>query len=171
MYIPKSKYKPAKYTNGDRFTKPDGTYYTGWFVETFRGDFLSGKVPSSNSIKLIEESVAEGTYPIQYNFSTDIIIPTEKNYNDGFFYRYYVQDRRNRAIIEVKQDKYRYFLKQNYTQEVSVKWLLKGPAENVNKGLYIYFGAASKNEEAVKEAELTIKGLSSLIKSYSEFVK
>ena len=171
MYIPKSKYKPAKYTNGDKFTQPDGTFYTGWYVETFRGDFLSGKAPTKNSLKLTEESNVEGNYLDSYSFSNDIIIPTEKNYRDGFFYRYYVQDKRSRAIIEATQNKYNYFLRQRYTQEVEVKWILQGPAENINKGLYIYFGAASKNEEAIKEAELTIKGLSSLIKSYSEFVK
>lgn len=171
MYIPKSKYKPPKYTSGNKFTNPDGTYYTGWYVETFRGEYLSGKVPSSNSVKLINEGEVEGSVPSSYTFSMDVILPTEKNYKDGFFYRYFVQDKRNRAIIEAVQSKYKYFLKQNYTQEVKVKWILEGPAENVNKGVYIYFGAASKNEEAIKEAELTIKGLSSLIKSYSEFVK
>lgn len=171
MYIPKSKYTSPKYTNGNTFTKPDGTYYTGWYVETFRGEYLSGKVPSKDSIQLINEGEVEVSIPTTFNFSTDIIIPTQQDYKAGFFYRYYVQDRRNRAIIEVTQVKYKYFLKQNYTQEVKVKWLLEGPAENINKGLYIYFGAASKNEEAIKEAESTIKGLSSIIKSYSEFVK
>lgn len=170
MYIPKSKYKPAKYTNGDRFTTPDGKFYTGWYVETFRGDFLSGKIPNASSKLLEDNTVGEELTPT-YKFTNDIIIPTEKEYKDGFFYRYYIQDKRSRAIIEAGKDKYKYFLKQRYTQEVKVKWVLEGPAENVNKGLYIYFGAASKNEQAIKEAESTIKGLSSVIKSYSEFVK
>lgn len=171
MYIPKSKYKPAKYTNGDKFTQPDGTYYTGWYIETFRGEFLSGKIPNKNSITLIEESTVEGSYLSTYSFANDIIIPTDLNYKDGFFYRYFIQDRRNNAIIEATQEKYKYFLKQRYTREVQVKWILQGPAENINKGLYIYFGAATKNKESILEAEKTIIGLSSVINSYSQFVK
>ena len=171
MYIPKSKYKPAKYTNGDKFTQPDGTYYTGWYIETFRGEFLSGKIPNKNSITLTEESTVEGSYLSTYNFANDIIIPTEYNYKDGFFYRYFIQDRRNNAIIEATQEKYKYFLKQRYTREVQVKWILQGPAENINRGLYIYFGAAAKNKESIMEAEKTITGLSSIINSYSQFVK
>jgi len=170
MYIPKSKYKPPKYTSGNRFTLPDGTFYTGWYIETFKGEFLTGKLSTSSSKVLIDNVVDEEQLP-KYTFSNDLVIPTEKNYKDGYFYRYYVQDKRTRAVIEATEDKYKYFLKQNYTQEIKVKWILQGPAENINKGLYIYFGAASKNKEAIKEAELTIKGLSSLIKSYSEFVK
>jgi hypothetical protein len=171
MYIPKSKYKPAKYTNGEKFTTPDGKYYTGWYVETFRGEFLSGKVPSSTSIPLLEESTSEGSYLVSYKFTNDIVKPTKEDYSKGYFYRYFIQDRRSRGIIECNLEKYKYFTARNYILGIEVKWTLKGPAENINKGLYIYFGAASKNEEAIKAAELTTKGLSSLIKSYSEFVK
>ena len=171
MYIPKSKYKSAKYTNGEKFTTPDGKYYTGWYVETFRGEFLSGKAPSDTSIILSEENTSEGSYLVSYKFANDIVIPTKEDYNKGYFHRYFVQDRRSKGIIECSIDKYKYFTARNYILGVEVKWILQGPAENINKGLYIYFGAASKNEEAIKEAELTIKGLSSLIKSYSEFVK
>ena len=171
MYLPKSKYTKPKYTSGNEFIQPDGTYYTGWYVKTFKDEYISGKVPSKHSVLLINEGEVEINIPDSYKFTNDVIIPTEKDYKDGFFYRYYIQDRRSRAIIEAGKDKYKYFLKQRYTQEVKVKWVLEGPAENVNKGLYIYFGAASKNEQAIKEAESTIKGLSSVIKSYSEFVK
>ena len=170
MYIPKSKYKPAKYTNGDKFTQPDGTYYSGWYVETFRGEYLSGKVPSSSSKVLIDTTVSEEFTP-KFKFTNDIIIHTEKNYSDGYFYRYFIQDKRNTKLIEVTVEKYNYFLKQNYTKEVQVKWILQGPAENINRGLYVYFGAAAKNKESIIEAEKTITGLSSIINSYSQFVK
>lgn len=170
MYIPKSKYRPAKYTDGNRFTKSDGTFYTGWYIETFRGDFLSGKTPTASSEMLTDNQVSEQEFA-QYKFTNDIITPTEKDYKEGYFYRYFVQDKRNNAIIEVVRDKYKYYVKQRYTREIKVKWILEGPAENINRGLYIYFGAASKNEEAIKEAENTIIGLSSVINLYNQFVK
>ena len=51
MYLPKSKYI-TKYSTGDEFIKPDGTYYVGPYVETYKGNFYEGKEFNSNSKKL-----------------------------------------------------------------------------------------------------------------------
>ena len=48
MYLPKSKYI-TKYSTGDEFLKPDGSYYIGPYVETFKGNFYEGKEFTSNS--------------------------------------------------------------------------------------------------------------------------
>lgn len=170
MYIPKSKYRPPKYTQGNQFTLPDGLYYTGWYIETFKGEFLTGKTPTQSSMLLTNNIVSDEDTP-EFRFTNDIIIPTEKDYSNGYMYRYFVQDKRTRAIIEATLAKYKYYTKQRYTQQIRVKWELTGPAENKNIGLYIFFGAASRNEEAIKQGETTIQGLSTIIKSYSEFVR
>ena len=53
MYLPKSKYI-TKYSTGDEFLKPDGSYYIGPYVETYKGNFYEGKEFTSNSKKLID---------------------------------------------------------------------------------------------------------------------
>lgn len=169
MYLPKSKYKPAKYTRGDKFSLQDNTPYVGWYFETYDGKIFSGDKPNKNSVQLIDTSyTSEST---DKKFKSDIIAPTEVDYINGYFTRYFVQDKRNNAVIETNNNNYRYYLRKNHVRTVQVKWLLTTPVENVNKGPYIYFGSEAKNKESIMEAEKTIFGVSILIKSYSEFVR
>lgn len=169
MYLPKSKYKPAKYTRGNEFALKDGSEYTGWCFETYRGEVYTGEKPSNDSQLLTSIEYSPGSS--EKKFKSDLITPTDLDYRNGYFTRYFVQDKRNNALIEVNYVNYKYYSKKRYTRYVEVKWLLTTPVENINKGLYIYFGSEAKNKEAIKEAEKTINGLSILIKSYSQFVK
>ena len=107
----------------------------------------------------------------EVKFTNDIIKPTEKDCEQEYFDRYFLEDRRNKNIIEVKKSKYLNFKKKSYINSTSVKWDLTTPVENLKRGSYIYFGSAAKNKEAVLNAENDIKNLSSIIKNYGEFVK
>jgi len=175
MYLPESKYSKPKYTRGDELLKVDGTFYTGWYFSSYSGKFFTGKSPDNNTKPLFpantEEQVDLRTGETPGKFSSDIIIPTEKDYQEGFFTRYFVQDKRNKAIIEVNFASRAKMLKLPYTKVQEVKWILKGPAEDIKHGPYIFFGAASQNKENIAQAEESIKGLTLFIKSYSEFVK
>ena len=171
MYLPKSKYKKPEYTRGVRFVQPDGTFYTGWYVETYQGKFLSGKVPSDSSLKLEDNQLSNESEFIEKKFVSDIIIPTENDYKNGYIIRNFVQDKRNKNIIEVNQVNYSYYLKFRHVTCKQIKWDLTLPSENVTKGLYVYYGSASKNEQTVLEAEKEITKLSNYIKSYSQFVR
>ena len=74
-------------------------------------------------------------------------------------------------IIEVSKDRFQAFKdKANYKQGI-LEWKLKGPAENVNKGPYTYFGAEHINTVNTQTLESTIPGISSFIKDYSQFVE
>ena len=83
---------------------------------------------------------------------------------------YFIQDRRNKKIIEVNIENYQRFLSKKFTKGIEIEWILSGPVENINKGPYIYFGAASKNKETVLKAESTIKSLSKVVNNYGQFV-
>lgn len=170
MYLPKSKYKQPKHTSTGEFVDNDGKAYTGWYIETFEGKFVTGKVPSITSKPLTNEYSSE-PFNIPKKFVSDIIIPTDIDYNKGSFTRYFIQDNRNTQIIEGNRKTYLYYRKQKHTSTVEVEWLLTTPIEDVNKGPYIYFGSASKNKEATHQASLKMKGLETQIKSYSQFVK
>ncbi len=169
MYLPKSKYI-TKYSTGDEFLKPDGSYYIGPYVETYKGNFYEGKEFTSNSKKLIDTRSLNEFNQNVASFTNSNITPTEKDYEKGIFIRYIVQDKRNNEIVEVTKEKYINLSKQNYTRSVTIEWILSQPLEDINKGPYIYFGARSQNKESVDEAEKVIKGISQFIFNYGQFV-
>lgn len=171
MYLPKSKYNKPKYTRGDELTLESGKSYTGWYFSTYKGEYYTGKEPSDNSDKLILQNDSDSHTSTIPGFQTQLNIPTEKDYSKGFFTRYFVQDKRTKKMIEVGKEKYDKLSSLSYVKTVLVDWNLTSPAQDVKKGPYIYFGSASKNKEAIIEAEKTIPQLSSMIKNYAEFVK
>lgn len=168
MYLPKSKYL-VKHTKGGDFLNPDGSSYIGPYVETYKGNVYRGREFSSNSVKLVDIR-AKGEFDDTPDFKNDRITPTEKDYKKGVFNRYFIQDKRNNKIIEVSQKNFTKFNSERYTTGAVVEWTLKGPAENINKGPYIYFGAEAKNKEAILEAEKTIKQLSRVVLNNRKFV-
>jgi len=168
MYLPKSKYL-VKHTKGGDFLNPDGSSYIGPYIETYKGNVYKGREFTSNSVKLVDIR-AEDEFVGSAKFKNDRITPTEKDYKKGVFNRYFIQDKRNNKIIEVSQKNFTKLNLELYTAGAVVEWTLKGPAENINKDPYIYFGAEAKNKEAILEAEKTIKQLSSFVLNNRKFV-
>jgi len=169
MYLPKSKYI-TKYSTGDEFIKPDGSAYTGYYVETYKGNFYEGKEFNSKSKKLTDiRALNEFNLGVS-DFVNDTIKPTEKDYKKGSFVRYFLQDKRNKQIIEVNKKNFLNLKKENYTIALKIEWILSQPLEDLNKGPYIYFGARTQNKESVEKAEKQIKGLSEFIFNYGQFV-
>ena len=169
MYLPKSKYN-VKFTKGGEIFYTDGREYIGSYIETFTGEVYTGKAFNSNTKKLIDLRLADVTDNDPLVLKNDLIRPTEADYINEKFTRYFIQDRRTKAVVEVNNQNYKRFNPLSYTLSVEVSWVLKGPVGNVNKGPYIYFGAASQNKVEIEKAEKTIKGLSQIVNNYGEFV-
>lgn len=170
MYLPKSKYSSPKYTRGNEFILESGKAYTGWYFKTYKGEAFTGKIPSKTSDILI--SIDDDDSNVQtLRFKDDIIRPTQSDYDQGYITRYFVQDKRNKVIVEVNKKNYLEFGKLSYTTTYSLDWNLTSPAEDVKKGPYIYFGSANKNRELSLKAEETMPGFIDKIKSFSKFVK
>jgi hypothetical protein len=55
--------------------------------------------------------------------------------------------------------------------KAELDWKIQGPAENQTINGYTYFGAAHVNEVNIQALETTIKGISTFIKDYSQFVE
>lgn len=170
MYLPKTKYSKPKYTRGDLFTLENGNPYTGWYFETYNGEKYTGKIPSKKSTKLIGEQDSDD-YTNTLLFTNEVIKPTQAEHEQGYFYRYFIQDIRNKSIVEVKLEKYNKFSTKNYINSEKVKWDLTTPVENLKRGSYIYFGSEAKNKETILELENNIPGIVNIVKSYSEFIK
>lgn len=169
MYLPKSKYN-VKHTKGGELFNEDGSEYIGPYIESFTGEVYKGKKFTSNTVELKDFRTADSGDDRPLILKNDYIKPTDKDYEKGVLYRYFVQDRRTNAIIEANYKNYIKLRALNYTVTAKVEWILEGPIADVNNGLYIYFGAASQNKESILAAEKTIIGLSQIISNYGQFV-
>lgn len=169
MYLPKSKYSKPVYTQGDDLTdKRTGKPYVGWYFEIYNGKIFKGKDPESAGDELKKKS--SGLEAPSIRFTPDAVTPPELTDTVVDFDRYFLQDKRNKQIIEVGIDKYNYFSSKSYIIGVTVKWYIKGPASDLVKKGYRFIGAASKNKQAVQVFSNNIKELPDHIEDYSEFV-
>ena len=169
MYYPKSKYSDPKHTPGNEFLL-DGKVYVGWYVETYKKEYLTGKAVNKDSKKLTKISTIKEE-SLKFKFEHTKITPTENDIENGTWTRYFLKDKRTGKVIETNKQKFIDFKEKTYVERGKLQWILKGPANNVVKDRYTYYGAAHKNKAAVKELEKTIKGIEKLIKDYSEFVE
>lgn len=170
MYLPKSKYKEPKYTQGYEFGYPNGKPYIGWYFETYKQEYYTGKDPSSNSKRIFRLDTGLSSTP-GISFTPQLITPTSEERAAGMFVRYFVQNRNNNKVIEVNKGKYDLFLNVTYVKRVQLDWVLKSPSADVIINGYKYEGAETRNKRAVEKAEETIPSLKSYIKSYNEFVE
>ena len=168
MYLPKSKYGQPKYTRGDEFALSDGTGYVGWYFLTYEDKGFTGRTPSKKSERLYRLTETDD-YTSKLVYSNDFIAPKESDYQVGYFTRYFLQDDRNKSIIEVNKQKYTKFSKLSYINPLSLKWDLSEPYQDIKFNGYIYYGSKYKNKKLLEEAEKAMKGISALIKSYDEF--
>lgn len=173
MYLPKFKYKKPKYTQGFEFLLPSDKIYVGWYFETYKQEYYTGKEPGDKNILLTRVSIPdEAIYPNTPKiFTPQIIIPTKLDYSQGFYIRYFLQDKRNKKVIEVTKEKYFEYKDFVYIDSLKLNWKLKGPANSLIWKGYHYEGAASINQKAVEEASKKFPYIKDLIKSYDEFVK
>ena len=167
MYIPKSKYKAPKFTRGNEFTFVDGKPYIGWYIELFNGNYLTGKAPVSNSKSLVPVEIP--TVKVDITLST-VIIPTEKDYNNGFFFRYFTFDNRTRKIKEVNLETFRNLQQKGYITGVRLRWRLTSPGDDLIINGYKYEGSGTVNEREIQRAEQQIPGIREILNNPKQFV-
>jgi len=173
MYLPKSKYSEPKHTPGDEFLLGN-EIYRGWYVVTFKGEYLTGKVIDNKSKYLQKidppERVDTRDLP-SLDFYSKRVTPTDIDRKSGSWRRYFLQDTRTGKIVEVEKKKFDLFGTKNYITRGILDWKLKGPAQNVVKEKYVYYGAEYINRVNTEKLSRNMKGLSEFIKNYSEFVE
>lgn len=177
MYIPKSKYNVIHTSKavGEEFFLQDGKKYTGYFIKTYTGEYLTGKTIDENSKTLtrfyLDDEYTSEAVERHYIFANDVIIPTKEDYENTYFTRFFLEHKVSKVIIEANREKYNYYAGEKYINSISLTWRLFGPKKDENKGIYIQFGAESDNLKSIKEAAKTIKSLPSFVKDYGQFVR
>ena len=138
MYFPKSQTKTNLYTNGGEFkTQQSNTPYTGYYYETSKGEYYSGKTPNeSPTFKLIKiqtntlstpnlTSPIDRYYILENGYLKSTTLPfsnippptpkqtypvlTDDDYRLGEFQRYYLKKSNEPQFLEVSKEEYQKF--------------------------------------------------------------
>lgn len=193
MYTPVSNIISSGFTNGGDFIiKSNGQSYSGYYFTTTDNKFYTGQTWTSNSVEL--ESVSQssntnifgGIYSTlnpnslpKTAFTADFIIPTQQDYNNGYFIRFVLKptiSTRLNDFIEVKSDKYNQVIQSNDLQTLykfaNVVWKLTGPLYDTYKdNIRIASGIIDTNKRSIQEAEKFIPNLSLYFTDLIQFGK
>ena len=176
-YYPKNKIKTNLITNGEEYFLPDNyavlsTPYSGFYYKLYNGQAYTGKFPGDGENILLIKAASDASP--QINIATTSsplppLYPTEQDYKNIIFTRYFSKKRNEYLFKELTKDEYDKLNKTSnpeYTlyKPFSIKWMLVGDKQTVGK----------YNLYSVKNAELkeNVMGLSEYLKNdYLKYYK
>ena len=194
MYISPSNIIETGYTNGTQFViESNQTIYSGYYHKDKFGNYWTGETHTEDSEQLsnlLPESPIPANKPISFyntlntlelpstNINSDVIIPSDDDYNKGFFSRYII--RYNNSVdykfIEVNKDNFKKIIQlPNISilyNATSVIWKLTGPLNDVYNGnIRVESGIKDTNLRSIQESEKTFSGLSLYLTDPLQFYK
>lgn len=161
MYLPKSKYKVLNKADGKLTDPTTGEEYTGTFIKDYEGNYYKGSI-LKKSPDVLEFTPNKINKPISEElFFNNYVPPTEEDYNNKFYFRYFIQDTRDKKIVEVSKSS---FSKTNlsptlYKKPLRVEWKLGEPLEDTTYSGFKYEGNRTKNINTTKRAEEILPGI------------
>ena len=174
-YIPKSRYKKAKSTDGTEFVEVKSRkLYKGFYIETYKGKFFAGKTPEEGGVEL-EKIKKDIKFPLGLLGLLAGFFkkkPTQSEKDKGVTKRNFIQDKNNNKIIETDPDTYAQ-AKESLVNSTfaEIDWIIGGPANDVMFGEYLYEGAESKNKKTIQALETTLPGISTFVTDYTYLVE
>lgn len=199
MYISESQIIETGYTQGNSLVRVyDNQLYKGFYHKDNQGRYWTEKTHTSKSILLRDiapknpnitlNSVAKNnntTLPFSKQFNIDLttsllkgdfILPTESDYNNGYFVRY---------IVELKNSKQPYIVELNYTNykdltsnknlttqynNATLLWQLTGPTLDVySNNIRIKSGIKDTNLRSIQNTSKIIKNISTYLTDPLQF--
>lgn len=173
IYYPEGQIQKGLYTQGREFMFEDGTEYIGDYHTYSTGEVFTKSSYVNNVSKelipYVNLSVFDNKMQFEYDniaenkvddfepAKYDKIAPNQKDYDTGYYLRYFVKRHFGNIIIEVSKDTYNAVQNEHYVK-LELAWKLRDDAVIVN-------------QKQVRTAEKDIKGISNYITNYSEFVK
>ena len=173
VYYPEGQIQKGLYTNGKEWMLEDGTEYIGDYHKYITGEVYT----KSNFVKNVSEKLIPyvnlSEYDNRVRFEYDELVsdeilpfvaakykktqPTQKDYDAGYYFRYFVKRHFDQIITEVNRDTFNELQDEHYAK-LELAWKLRDNAPDVNL-------------LQVRTAEKDIKGISNYITNYSEFIK
>lgn len=206
-YFPKGRIQENLYTNGGEFKKTStGEDYTGQYYKTFDGKCKTGpnplegpsesleainkdentRIPQSNLNKayLNNSSIKINTNILSLAVLIDPVsyqaIPTEEDYQRGYYLRYFAQKRKGQAynIIEIDEATYNDLTgnrtKYNYLVWKALKlfWQLTGPIkDNKTNRTQVIAGIEDTNLRLIRQQEKGFPGLNLYLKDPLQYAR
>jgi hypothetical protein len=138
-YYPKNKIQTNLSTNGNEYqllpnyNLDNGIYYIGYYYKLYNGEAYTGKFPDDgNNDKLIfvgDKSSKPKPKSITPK-STPPLFPTEGDYKNGSFIRYFFKKRNEYLFKEITKDELNNVDKNLYIT-FELRWILTGVKETV----------------------------------------
>jgi len=182
IYYPEGQIQKGLYTNGKEWMLEDGTEYVGDYHTYYSGEVYTRSSYLRNVskklipyINLSEESkkttfeydLLKKASPEPFTFSEySKIPPTEKDYTNGFFFRYFAKRHFSNIISEVDSNTFSN-LKDEYYVSVKLPWKLTGPRNDINTESGVY----DTNQRLVLLAEKDITGIRNYVTDYTEYAR
>lgn len=173
IYYPEGQIQKGLYTEGREWMLEDGTEYIGDYHKYITGEVFTKssfiKNVSQLLIPFIDMSVKDLKQKFDYDALVEeptnefviakygITLPTQEDYDKGYFKRYFAKRHFSQIITEVTNDNF-IDLQEEYYVKLELAWKLRGNVEETNM-------------KQVRTAERDIKGISNYLTNYSEFAK
>ena len=148
--------------------------YRGDYIVTYKNQYFAGKTPQEAKEQLILKSKYDEEQANKDKHKgpqQTFIEPSEADYKNKYFDRYFAKDLRSKKIVEITLKESNRLKKVPGNITVSLQWFLEGPAKDTEYRGYIYYGAETRNKKVVSEATKVMKGLDTFLKDLGEFVK
>ena len=175
MYYPLSEISQPRYTSGYEYSvKYTGQAYSGYYFATSDGKYFSGKEPSLETKELIKISELKSKNYEKTSFLSDIIIPTEKDYETGHYSRYIIK-RVNSGMDTIREVSYQDYVRSTQDplyNQAEISWSISGELEDKKhpSGTVIP-GVFSKNKAAVEALDKKIPGAKNFFRNLIQYHK
>lgn len=174
MYLPPSQYRKVR--NNQNYKTAEGVFVNTPVIETSTGEYFTLseknlKEENFDEIICVFPEQLQNTSQKENIGNTYYPIPTPEDYVNGFFYRYFVRDKRGGSVREVRKEYYINNTGTTYLQFIQLKWFLSEPIEDQKIKDHLILGSTSKNKKEIERGEQIIPGLSFYLKNPEQFLK
>ena len=176
IYYPKGQIQNGLHTDGKEWMLEDGTEYRGQYHRYITGEvFTLGVFIKNVSKKLIPylnlnnkdvktsfeyDSLIKSKQPTFEFAIHSIIVPSQDDYDFGYFTRYFAKRHFNNVISELNSNDFEVLQPEHYIT-LELGWKIVGNLSDV----------VDVNRKQTFLGNETIEGLSNYITNYSEFLK
>ena len=175
MYYPKSEIADVKYTSGNEFViKKTGLYYTGDYYATNDGKYFTGKEYTISTRELVKPFLSSPLNVIKTGYSFYYAVPTDKDYENGYFTRYVIKRVNSglETITEVDQKEYERAKKDPLYSTDSFTWKITGPVYDdlTDKNNPVY-GVLTLNQKKLEAVEKNVPGAKNYFSNLLQYYK
>jgi len=172
-----------KYTYGKEYMYNTGVEYIGYH-HVFKNKIYAGPSHTTKSnilLKYVKNNDVKKYISLrgQTNFNTPVeklILPTESDYDIGWFNRYFIKQRNYSKIIEVNKQQYdslkatRSGVNGKLYKGAQLIWKLTGSRNNIYKNdVIIHQGISDTNKRTITKKNDELSGLSGYLLNYLQF--